>query len=122
MIVKRVILKGFNAKRDGDIKPTKISNELKINSVEKSDEDVLVKSTLSVKYEDVANLSLEYDIVCDVEDVDAFIKNYKEKKSLNKDDFRDLLNIVLKNGLLEAFVLGKELRLYPPFNLPNVKV
>ncbi|MDD3263712.1 MAG: hypothetical protein PHT94_02350 [Candidatus Nanoarchaeia archaeon] len=122
MIVKRLNLVGFNAKKTSEIKPTKINNEMKIKSIEKADEEVKFQLTFSVVYEDLANLSLEYEAFCDVENADQLIKDFKESKNLKSEDFGELLNIVLKNGMLEAFVLGKELRLYPPFKLPGVKI
>lgn len=122
MIVKRLVLKGFKAQRSDELKPTKINNEMKIQNIEKADEDVKILATFSVKYEDLASIDLNYEIFCDVEDSDKFLKDFKEKKNLKNEDFAELLNIVLKNGMLEAFVLGKELRLYPPFKLPGVKI
>ena len=122
MIVKRLNLVGFNAQRTNEIKPTKINNEMKIKSIEKADEEVKFSLTFSVVYEDLASLSLDYEAFCDVENADELVENFNSKKDLKNEDFAELLNIVLKNGMLEAFVLGKELRLYPPFKLPGVKV
>ncbi|MFH1424720.1 MAG: hypothetical protein ABIG20_03495 [archaeon] len=86
--------------------------------------DVVVASfEYKAKYEpEIGSIIIEGRAIFHDKDLKKHIKEEKKKVTFNEGAFSEVSNVALRNSVIQALVLSKEMKLPAPMQLPTIQI
>jgi len=91
--------------------------------IERSDKETELNFRFAINYTGmgaIASIKLEGYVL--FEGVDGIAQKWNKEKKLPDDVANEVLNLIMRNCLMQGVVLARDMRLPPPIQLPQVKV
>lgn len=126
-IVNYKIIEARSFMSDAEIQSVSINNNVRLTSVSERDESICVEFIYTSNYEpNIGVIRIEGEVLIGEteENRKKTLDEWKKsnKRNLPHDIASKIHNIILSNCMVETTVLSREIKLPPPFPLPQVNL
>ncbi len=118
-------LKKIMAEKNNPLKGgIKISNNVNIAGMEKTDNPEIIKILFKAKtvYENIGSIEMEGELIWLSKNAKEILEFWEKENKLKKEEAESILNSIINYTTIEALLIAKEMKLPSPIKIPRVKV